>query len=615
MADMVTVQELENAKIDARTIGESVNENKIVTPRYGAPFKSMPMIAEEMQSVIGTIIGGGVPASVVADNSGLSQQQVNDNNESALADRYTKSESDNLLDDKAGLSVVSLKADTFTKSEVSALVSPKADTAYVDAAVGAISTDASKQYATLDLANADIANIALNQNVFVSEAENGGYYYKATAGATSLTKSAYDPLTQAKEYVNIRMILSESKGAFELTDPNGRFVIYIKRDGTIFTKHGDLTVVQSFIKQNQSALLKLLTYDLTNSAMLSQLVNDRSKDYFRITAGDRSVLRILSDASLQVGTLNLTRAIKTLMVDVENLQSNGLQNKWITPNKNLVAVGDSLTAYAHEWFANLNTYLTDKNRAYTNHAVGGDKSTQQALKFGAGNYLLTLENQKIKASGSTNITGTFVRYADKSIVLDTMLSSQSSKTIMGSIAGVKGVINATYSGSTLTALTFTPAVAPSVDVPVYDYTPFIPAALEVDKFKTFAIAIGRNNLSQPERIKQDILAMIDAQATTEKRFFVVTPPSKTYSVSSKDSAEIMANIFDLERWAMENFGDQAIISRQILMRHGDGSATDNLDIANNCVPTSCTEDGLHWTATANTYIAQEVANLINSKGW
>jgi len=472
-----------------------------------------------------------------------------------------------------------------------------------------------RAYPTLALANADIANIALDTKVSVLSETEGGDYYKATAGATSLTKSPYDPLTQSKEYVNIRMILSESKGAFELTDPNGRFVIYIKRDGTIFTKHGDLTVVQSFIKQNQSALLKLLTYDLTNSAMLSQLVNDRSKDYFRITAGDRSVLRILSDASLQVGTLNLTRAIKTLMVDVENLQSNGLQNKWITPNKNLVAVGDSLTAYAHEWFANLNTYLTDKNRAYTNHAVGGDKSTQQALKFGAGNYLLTLENQKIKASGSTNITGTFVRYADKSIVLDTMLSSQSSKTIMGSIAGVKGVINATYSGSTLTALTFTPAVAPSVDVPVYDYTPFIPAALEVDKFKTFAIAIGRNNLSQPERIKQDILAMIDAQATTEKRFFVVTPPSKTYSVSSKDSAEIMANIFDIERWAMENFGERAIISRQILMRHGDGSATDNLDIANNCVPTSCTEDGLHWTATANTYIAQEVANLINSKGW
>ena len=471
------------------------------------------------------------------------------------------------------------------------------------------------QYSFSTLVKFDSKKTTIPANSVVIIDEAGVNQGANTWDGTTLTKSAYDPLEQSKEYVNIRMILSESKGAFELTDPNGRFVIYIKRDGTIFTKHGDLTVVQSFIKQNQSALLKLLTYDLTNSAMLSQLANDRSKDYFRITAGGRSVLRILNDASLQVGNLNLTRAIKTLMVDVENLQSNGLQNKWITPNKNLVAVGDSLTAYAHEWFANLNTYLTDKNRAYTNHAVGGDKSTQQALKFGAGNYLLTLENQKIKASGSTNITGTFVRYVDKSIVTDTMLSSQSSKTIAGSIAGIKGVINATYSGSTLTALTFTPDVAPSADVPVYDYTPFIPAALEVDKFKTFAIAIGRNNLSQPERIKQDILAMIDAQATIEKRFFVITPPPKAYSDANRDSAEIMANIFDIERWAMENFGERAIVSRQILMRHGDGSATDNLDIANNRVPTSCTEDGLHWTATANTYIAQEVANLINSKGW
>ena len=83
---MVTAQELENAKIDARTIGESVNENKIVTPRYGVPFKSMPMIAEEMQSVIGTIIGGGVPSSIVLDASGKTQQEINDSvNNSIIA--------------------------------------------------------------------------------------------------------------------------------------------------------------------------------------------------------------------------------------------------------------------------------------------------------------------------------------------------------------------------------------------------------------------------------------------------------------------------------------------------------------------------------------------------
>lgn len=85
-----------------------------------------------------------------------------------------------------------------SKQELIAAVAPKADQQYVDTAIGAISTDASKQYATLALANADIANIALNKNIFVSESANGGYWYKATTGATSLTKSPYDPLTQAK---------------------------------------------------------------------------------------------------------------------------------------------------------------------------------------------------------------------------------------------------------------------------------------------------------------------------------------------------------------------------------------------------------------------------------
>lgn len=88
------------------------------------------------------------------------------------------------------------------KSYVDSQDQLKADKTYVDYAVGAISTDASKQYATLALATADIANIAVNQNVFVSEAANGGYWYKATAGATTLTRSPYDPLTQAKKYTD-----------------------------------------------------------------------------------------------------------------------------------------------------------------------------------------------------------------------------------------------------------------------------------------------------------------------------------------------------------------------------------------------------------------------------
>lgn len=49
MADIITKQELEAAKIDVKNAGEAVNEKKIVNPRYGAPFKSIPLVAKEAE--------------------------------------------------------------------------------------------------------------------------------------------------------------------------------------------------------------------------------------------------------------------------------------------------------------------------------------------------------------------------------------------------------------------------------------------------------------------------------------------------------------------------------------------------------------------------------------
>lgn len=72
---------------------------------------------------------------------------------------------------------------------------------YVDSALTGLSF-ANKTYATLAAANADISNIAVNQSVWVSSEAEGGLYEKKTAGATSLTKSAYDPLLRAKNYTD-----------------------------------------------------------------------------------------------------------------------------------------------------------------------------------------------------------------------------------------------------------------------------------------------------------------------------------------------------------------------------------------------------------------------------
>lgn len=57
-----------------------------------------------------------------------------------------------------------------------------------------------KRYTSLAAANADLANIPVDGVVKVTDAMDGGDYEKVSAGATTLTKSDYDPLAQAKAY-------------------------------------------------------------------------------------------------------------------------------------------------------------------------------------------------------------------------------------------------------------------------------------------------------------------------------------------------------------------------------------------------------------------------------
>lgn len=82
-------------------------------------------------------------------------------------------------------------------ADLNAKIIPKADKTYVDNALSGFTNGASKFYPTLALAEADIANITVKEKVDIGEVANGGTWYKATTGATSLTKSPYDPLTQA----------------------------------------------------------------------------------------------------------------------------------------------------------------------------------------------------------------------------------------------------------------------------------------------------------------------------------------------------------------------------------------------------------------------------------
>lgn len=82
MADMVTKQELEDAKVDVKHAGEAVNTKKVITPRYGQPFNSFPLELDNLAKAIQFALAAGAGAagwiaSLVVDASGKTQQELN----------------------------------------------------------------------------------------------------------------------------------------------------------------------------------------------------------------------------------------------------------------------------------------------------------------------------------------------------------------------------------------------------------------------------------------------------------------------------------------------------------------------------------------------------------
>lgn len=137
---IISVQKLEGANLDAETIEEVVNgePNTTVVTRKGRIVPTLATLREKHFST-GVIVEGN-----------KTQQEINQENTLAIS---------------------------------------------------ALSTNANKYYPTLAAATADIANIAVNAPVQIGEAANGGLWVKETAGATSLTKSTYDPITQARQEI------------------------------------------------------------------------------------------------------------------------------------------------------------------------------------------------------------------------------------------------------------------------------------------------------------------------------------------------------------------------------------------------------------------------------
>lgn len=132
-----------------------------------------------------------------------------------------------------------------------------------------------RSYATLAEANADIANIGVGARV---DTDDSGRYYKATVGATSLTKSPYDPPTQAKNYTDSYATV-KSKEIANATDFNtinveGSYIVPSNSAAaTMLNKPSPYAGVLEVIAVNSNYLFQRYSPSATNE-----------KPYFRMLA-------------------------------------------------------------------------------------------------------------------------------------------------------------------------------------------------------------------------------------------------------------------------------------------------------------------------------------------
>ena len=297
MAEMIPAQ----VHQDIEDIGKAVNTDAIIKPRYGAPFKSLPMIARE----------------IYADVLDLRENKAN------------KTEVKNALSEKA------------SKSEVVAAVAPKADKDYVDSALSSFQNGAIKTYPTLAAANADIANISLNTKVSILSETDGGDYYKVTSNATSLTKSPYDPVQtavrEAKTYtdqkalskdefnniwdVNITLKQFDSWSPYSVgfVGLNGKMPFGIRKDGA--------TVAQKMIAED------LETSSQTISDVKLQKFDPFTGYVFGIGNGSKYPLAMRNDGAIEIEKLIATNIESPALDNIKNNAKikKATQEWWISP--------------------------------------------------------------------------------------------------------------------------------------------------------------------------------------------------------------------------------------------------------------------------------------------
>lgn len=491
-----------------------------------------------------------------------------------------------------------------TATQSAATATAKADAAKTDADRASVAAGAAQQnssvYATTTAGLAATTD-GKYFNVPVLSGNDALVLYRNDAGVA--TEIQRYPSTVG---INGMIRRSGSKDIIRLMDSNGKGALRLTRNGKFVVLGRDL------FSEVDTALAVSNNVQFTGAAQSGTFT-------LRDTAG-KAPFKITRTGRLKVLGRDVLRELDALGSGTAFADQLAAVNKQLTPNKNLLIVGDSLSAYTGSWARTITNDLTDPNRTSTILAVGGHTSSQQAGRLGALPFLITLTNNKILAIGATSVTSSQMLAAD-GVTLMTVwpVSPQGTgPTFRARLSGVLGTFSSsTFSGEVPTALVFTPDAGQiTVDKPVETCVPTESVWAQGHEYDTLLIGLGRTNFQDTATVKRDWLAVKNWQQTLNKRCILVTPPNMSGEGSTSGPTKYAA-IVELEKYAQEIFGEYAIISRQILMRYPNTSLQSDLDaVADGRVPPSLTSDGLHWIPeTGHTYIRAAAAAVINRKGY
>jgi len=294
------------------------------------------------------------------------------------------------------------------------------------------------------------------------------------------------------------------------------------------------------------------------------------------------------------------------------------------PSSSIVLWGDSMAEGVSGYTPWLTRLATLLGTTTFNRGRGSQTSSEIAARQGGTPTKITVTGDTIPASGNVAVTTCSIDigyYGGTSAVL----------SFTGTLAGVSGTLRGLQGGSGTHgsgAYRFERATAGAA-VPCPAGTPFIPNDLDTFKGFTGLLQAGRNNLYALDRVRDDILAMISAFSSKEKRVPVL---GVCTAVSETSGSAGHTAVTALNRELAWVCGDRFIDIRRILIDRGIDLANigftlfglstitktsqDISDIAADTLPRSLVHsDFLHFNEAGNMAVAVAVYFYFKARGW